>query len=449
MQPGCACNRGSLTRIYSCFAGNGVRYPLVIGNFADSKPFPFFFFIMESILTQLTRQEAWEEFLAYRLMKGRFTWHEFAEADSFVEQEAYLQLAQRIAQGDGIGIPTKKIVNKMGTGKKRVVYSFAPDEMVLLKLIAFRLYNYDARFTPNCYAFRRGVKASDAIFRIRRAIAGRKMWAYKLDIHDYFNSISIDILLPMLAEMMADDPPLYRFFEKVLTDDRIVYGDEIIHESHGVMAGTPTAPFLADVYLKEVDRYFHDANVVYARYSDDIILFAPDLATLEEYKRQMAAFLTRYRLEVNPDKEKTYTPDEAYEFLGFKCHAYDIDISEATKKKMKGKIRRAAKSLMRWSTKNHIEPEKAMKGLINHFNRVFFENDDKESLTWSRWFFPVINKTDGLKEIDHYLQQNIRFLGTGKHNKANFKTDYAHLKHLGYKSLVNEYYKIERNDVKL
>ena len=395
----------------------------------------------ESILTQLVRQETWEEFLAYRLMKGRFTWHEFDEADRFVEQEDYLHLAQGILQGEGLGIPKKKIVNKMGTGKKRVVYSFAPDEMVILKLIAFKLYDYDACFTPNCYAFRRGIKASDAIFRIRQAIGDRRMWAYKLDIHDYFNSISIDILLPMLADMLADDPQLYRFFEKMLTDNRVEYNGETILESHGVMAGVPTAPFLADVYLKEVDRYFHDAHVIYARYSDDIIMFAPDCETLEVYISQMAEFLAKYRLEVNPDKEKIYSPDEAYEFLGFKCFAHDIDISEATKKKMKGKIRRATNSMMRWKIKNHIEPEKAMKGLINHFNRIFFENDDTESLTWSRWFFPVINKTDGLKEIDHYLQQNIRFLATGKHNKANYKTNYAQLKQLGYKSLVSEYYK--------
>ena len=395
----------------------------------------------ESILTQLVRQETWEEFLAYRLMKGRFTWHEFDEADRFVEQEDYLHLAQRILQGEGLGIPKKKIVNKMGTGKKRVVYSFAPDEMVILKLIAFKLYDYDACFTPNCYAFRRGIKASDAIFRIRQAIGNRRIWAYKLDIHDYFNSISIDILLPMLADMLADDPQLYRFFEKMLTDNRVEYNGETILESHGVMAGVPTAPFLADVYLKEVDRYFHEAHVIYARYSDDIIMFAPDRKTLEVYISQMAEFLRRYQLEVNPDKEKIYSPDEAYEFLGFKCFAHDIDISEATKKKMKGKIRRATNSIMRWKIRNHIEPEKAMKGLINHFNRIFFENDDTESLTWSRWFFPVINKTDGLKEIDHYLQQNIRFLATGKHNKANYKTNYAQLKQLGYKSLVSEYYK--------
>lgn len=400
---------------------------------------------MESILTQLTRQDVWEEFLAYRLMKGRFSWHEFEEADAYVEREDYLPTARKIAAGGGLGIPQKRIVNKMGTGRKRVVYTFSPEEMTILKLMAFRLYDYDHCFAPNCYAFRRGMKASDAIFHIIRAIGDREMWAYKLDIHDYFNSIPTDLLLPMLKEMMADDRPLYRFFEKMLSDKRVVSNGLTIHESHGVMAGTPTSPFLANVYLKEVDRFFHEAHVTYARYSDDIIFFAPDRDTLEKHKSQMAAFLRQYRLEMNPDKEKIYSPSEAYEFLGFKCHGHDIDISEATQKKMKGKIKRASKALLRWSSRNHTEPEKAMKGLINHFNRVFFENGDAETLTWSRWFFPVINQTEGLREIDHYLQQNIRFLSTGKHRKANYRADYPLLKRLGYRSLVGEYYKFKNS----
>ena len=398
---------------------------------------------VQSIISQLTLQETWEEFLAYRLMKGRFNWHEFDEADDFVEREDYLQLAKKIAEGEGLGLPTKKLVNKMGSGKKRVVYSFAPDEMLVLKLIAFLLYKYDDQFAPNCYAFRRGLKASDAVFKINKTIRNQKMWAYKLDIHDYFNSIDIDILLPMLKAMLADDLPLYHFFEKLLTTNLAISNGQIIEEKHGVMAGTPTAPFLADVYLKEVDRYYYNKGVVYARYSDDIIMFAPDYDTLEQYKDQMCHFLAQYCLEVNSDKEKIYSPDEAYEFLGFKCHGHNIDISEATKKKMKGKISRKARSLLRWSHKNHIEPEKAMKGLINYFNRKFFESDDPETLTWSRWFFPVINQTEGLKEIDHYLQQNIRFLSTGKHNKTNYRVDYEQLKELGYKSLVNEYYKFK------
>ena len=400
---------------------------------------------MDSIIELLSRQDTWEEFLAYRLLKGRFNWHEFSEADSYVEREAYLPLARKIAGGGGLGVPQKKIVNKMGTGKKRIVYTFAPEEMTLLKLMAFLLYRYDPCFAPNCYAFRRGKKAGDALFDIRRAVGGRKMWAYKLDIHDYFNSIPTEILLPMLAAMMADDQPLFSFFERMLTDGRAVCHGRTVSEQRGVMAGTPTSPFLANVYLKEVDRFFYDANVVYARYSDDIIMFAPDFDTLCRYKEQMATFLRQYRLEVNPDKERVCSPDEAYEFLGFRCHGNSIDIAEATRKKMKGKIRRAAKSMLRWSNTNHKEPEKAMKGLVNRFNRMFFERDDDESLTWSRWFFPVINSTEGLKEIDHYLQQNIRFLSTGKHGRSNYRVDYAQLKRLGYRSLVSEYYHYVRS----
>ena len=95
---------------------------------------------MESIITQLSRQDVWDEFIAYRLLKGRFTWHEFYEADRFVEREQYLQLVQKLMQGEGLGMPTKKIINKMGTGKKRVVYSFEPEEMMEMEEFIFQVF---------------------------------------------------------------------------------------------------------------------------------------------------------------------------------------------------------------------------------------------------------------------------------------------------------------------
>lgn len=395
---------------------------------------------MESIVNQLKQQKAWEEFLAYRLKKGRFTWHEFEEADDFVGFHNYLPVVQRVL-GEGLGIPQKKLVNKMGSDKKRVVYFYTGETMLLLKVVSYLLYRYDDNFAPNCYAFRRGLRASDAILKIKNNLQGRKVWAYKLDIHNYFNSISIPILLPILSEMLCDDPQLYRFFEDMLTDPKVKVGNAIVEEQHGVMAGTPTSPFLADVYLKEVDRYFYDNGVIYARYSDDIILFAPDFETLNSHKATLLQFLEKYQLEVNLSKEKIYPPDEPFEYLGFRCLGNDIDLSEATKQKMKGKIKRLTRSLMRWQRSKGVGPEKAMKAMINHFNRKFYESDDPETLTWSRWFFPVITKTDGLKEIDHYLQQSIRYLSVGKHNKSIYKVDYGQLKGMGYRSLVNEYYR--------
>lgn len=395
---------------------------------------------MQSILSQLEDQAAWEAFLAHRLLKGRFTWPLFSDADDWVDHERYLQTAKAFIRGEGPGIPERMRINKMGTGKKRTVYSFSPEETRVLKLLAFLLYRYDDRFSSNCYAFRQGIKASDAIFRLRKELRGRDHWAYKLDIHDYFNSISIPILLPILKELLSDDPPLYAFFERMLSDDRANVHGEIVRENRGVMAGTPTSPFLADVYLMEIDRYFEEAGVIYARYSDDIILFSDTKEELEVNKAKLLNFLQKYNLSVNPDKERLYTPDEPFEFLGFRCHGESIDLSTAVIQKMKGKIRRAARSLQRWRCEKGLPAELAMKGLIHKFNAKLIEEDDPNALSWSRWFFPVINRTEGLKEIDHYLQQYTRFLSTGRHTKTNYRIRYKDLKALGYRSLVHEFY---------
>lgn len=396
---------------------------------------------MDGILGQLESQAVWESFLAHRLIKGRLTWTSFEDADTFVAEKRYLPAVRSLFGEDGPGIPEQRRLNKAGTGKKRIVYSFGADETRVLKALSYLLYRYDSCFSPNCYAFRRGLKASDAIFSLQKRLRGQRMWAYKLDIHDYFNSISIPLLLPILKEILSDDPDLFAFFERMLSDDRSLVNGTVVHGRRGVMAGTPTAPFLADVYLMEVDRYFADAGIVYARYSDDIILFAPDRKTLEDYKAVLLDFLSRYRLEVNPDKERVYPPNEPFEFLGFQCLGSAIDLSEATKRKTKGKIRRAAHALARWRHRKGLDATRAMKGLIRTFNNKFYGEGDPETLSWSRWFFPVINRTEGLQEIDAYLQQYIRFLHTERHTKKNFEVRYADLKALGYQSLVHEYYR--------
>ena len=401
---------------------------------------------MQSIIDLLGEQQTWEEFLTYRLLKGRFNWYEFDEADTYVSEAQYRDVVGRLQLGEPLSVPTRHLVNKMGNGKKRVVYSFPSDEMIVLKAMTFLLYRYDSQLAPNCYSFRRGQTAHGAISHLVRTINNRPMWAYKLDIHNYFNSISIPLLLPILSEVLADDPPLYAFFERLLTDGRARVGDEIISEERGVMAGTPTSPFLANIYLREVDHHFAETGVLYARYSDDIILFAPNRETLDRHIGDLNAFLEKYRLEINPDKVRIYQPDEAFDFLGFKCKGRNIDIADATRRKMKEKIRRKARSLQRWRSKKGIAAEKAMKVLIRYFNRKFFESDDPSELTWSRWFFPIINQTEGLREIDHYLQYNLRYVATSRHNNANYRTRYDQLKQLGYRSLVHEFYGAEETN---
>jgi len=403
---------------------------------------------MDSVIVQLANQSVWEKFLAYRLMKKRLTWRGFLEADSFVADLKFMPVAKTFLDGVEFPIPQKRVLNKMGTGKKRVVYTYGKEEMDCFKLINCLLYKYDCVFAPNCYAFRVDLTALDAVRFVHENVSRGALWVYKLDIHDYFNSISPQILLPLLADLLCDDCLLYGLFEQILNDKRIIVDGKVAEGSRGVLPGVPTASFLANVYLNELDHYFYERGVLYARYSDDIIVFAEDFKTLQKHKVKIIEFLSSYKLTVNPAKEKIFPPNEPCEFLGFSYMSDKVDVSSAGIKKIKGKIRRKMRSILRWKRRNCIAERESMSRMIKCFNHKFF-GENNRAQTWSRWFFPVVNTIEGMREIDHYLQQCIRVISTGHHSKSNYRVTYSDLKEMGYRSLVHEYYKRKKQRVNL
>ena len=54
---------------------------------------------------------------------------------------------------------------------------------------------------------------------------------------------------------------------------------------------------------------------------------------------------------------------------------------------------------------------------------------------------PVINTDKSLKEIDAYMQDCLRYTANETHTKARFNYRYEQMKALGYRSLVNKWYK--------
>ena len=98
--------------------------------------------------------------------------------------------------------------------------------------------------------------------------------------------------------------------------------------------------------------------------------------------------------------------------------------------------------------KKNADSSRAISAVIRKFNRKFYMINNTRELTWSLWYFPVINTVEGLHEIDEYMQQELRYIATGKHNKKNYNITYERLKELGYKPLVSEYYKFKDNKKK-
>ena len=125
-----------------------------------------------------------------------------------------------------------------------------------------------------------------------------------------------------------------------------------------------------------------------------------------------------------------------------------IDIAPATIRKLKQKMRRKARALQRWCQRNGIDGERAAKAFLRIFNRKLLESPRDSELSWSCWFFSVINTADSLREIDAYAQDCVRYLVSGRRTKARYNVRYEDMKALGYRSLVHEYYRghIARTD---
>ncbi|MBQ4068702.1 MAG: group II intron reverse transcriptase domain-containing protein [Lachnospiraceae bacterium] len=400
------------------------------------------------IIDKINCKEAWEKFFDYRINNHSFTKEEEKEIRSFIDETRYADYYKCIIEEQfPTDYPSKLIVNKEGTKKKRVVYSFKKEDNIILKFIAYNLYEFDEKFSRNCYAFRRGYGAKDAIRRFRGNKSFANKYCYKADISNYFNSIDVDILLEKMCFIAEQDALLFKLFECMLKENKVYFGKKCIEEKQGAMAGTPCSPFFANVYLSDIDKYFESKGIDYFRYSDDVLIFADTKEELNELIKVFLDKIAEYKLVINEDKVTYTEPGEVFEFLGFSYNHGVIDISDNTKRKLKAKIKRKSDALRRWQRSKELTPDKAAKGFINAMNSKFFGGRDKEldmdDFTWCRWFFPNITTDKSLKEIDEYMQQYIRYIITGRHYKGNYRISYSQMKEWGYRSLVNEYYKFK------
>lgn len=397
-----------------------------------------------SILDKLYDDSAWESFLNRKSENEYISKLEKRRIEKFIREKRYLPIVEKIENGLPLSSPRLAVLNKKYTQKKRKVFIFPNEENFVLKMISFLLYKYDYLFSPNLYSFRRNMTVKMALSEILKRNRNSYMYSYKVDIHEYFNSVNPKRMVEILNRYIPEDKRLIAFIERLLGDEYAIQNGKKIKVQKGIMAGMPISGFLANLYLCELDQRFYERNIPYIRYSDDIIVFAQKEDELHEYEQKLRAELSARDLTVNEKKEFRTAPHERWEFLGFSINDSTVDISDASFKKIKAKLRRKARAILRWKNKTGATDEWAIRAYIKHFNKKFFHNDKENELTWCMWYFPAINTTKRLGEIDEYMISCIRYIATGKHTKANYNLRYEKIKALGYISLVNAYYRFKR-----
>lgn len=397
-----------------------------------------------SLLHKLKDENYWEQFLQSKIESGHFTSREEKEFRDFIDNKKYLHIVEKILSNESFALPKMVEINKRRTGKKRTVFIFNHEENMVLKLLAHLLHDYDYLFSDNLYSFRKNISVKTAIGTLLSSIKKSSLYSYKVDIHDYFNSVDTDSIIKLLEETFEKDIELLNFIKSILLEPYCLKNGKQTFCKKGIMAGVPISGFLANLYLTDLDKWFALRGISYARYSDDIIVFAKTEKDIKEYEEKIKWFLSQKKLTVNPKKEVRTLPGEKWEFLGFNIDGNRVDVSNVALEKIRGKMRRKARAILRWRNRNNANVKGTIRAYIRHFNKKFYDNPNPNDLTWCRWYFPTITTAESLQALDEYMISCIRYIATGKHTKANYNLRYDDIKKLGYKSLVNSFYKFKK-----
>lgn len=395
-------------------------------------------------------------------LKDELTWQEFLiEIESnpiFVDRFLVRKIKKIIENGVenitlDFPIPTKKLISKYKSQKKRVVYSFGEPYNTYLKCINFILSTdatYPDQFCINSVAYQKGKGIKKYIESLQhQAALGRRKYYIKSDFTDFFNSIDLDILIEKMKGFFKEsDNDLFEFLVGILSREEVNFRGNIIKEpKKGVMAGMPISGYLSNIYMNDVDWEMYKQHVYYTRYADDILIVTHGI---DKHKSMYNELIKPLNLELNPSKTEDGLMKDGVTFLGFTIQRKRITIAEKAMKKMKKRIKRRSKWFNKWLKENNVSRETAAKTFIKGMNKKFYSRSSEDGTCWLEWYAKSVTTDEQFKEIDTYMCQYIRYILSGKQKgyKKNAEIPYEKLKKLGFKPLVNEYWKLRKSYIK-
>ena len=190
---------------------------------------------------------------------------------------------------------------------------------------------YEKMFIFDSYATRKAKGNHQAILRAQQLLR-QSPWFLKSDVDKYFDSISQERLLAIIAHKIKDR----RLLE--ITARIVCNGGT---QGYGLPIGNLTSQFFANVYLNELDYFVkHGLKVQhYVRYMDDFVLFTQDGRVLKEHRRAIEAFLAN-KLELRLKHSATFINSAAngLTFLGRRIFPELIRIARPNLQRMMRRI---------------------------------------------------------------------------------------------------------------
>lgn len=173
---------------------------------------------------------------------------------------------------------------------------------------------YDPTFSDHSHGFRPGRSAHGAVRAAQRYIQEGRRWVVDIDLEQFFDRVSHDILMGRLAKRIGD-VRILRLIRSYL-EAGVMADGVAVRRYRGTPQGGPLSPLLANILLDEVDQELEHRGHAFVRYADDLRVFVHSRKAGERVMRSLTRRFEKLHLTVNTSKSAVARV-WARPFLGF------------------------------------------------------------------------------------------------------------------------------------
>ena len=274
-----------------------------------------------------------------------------------------------------------------GRGERRLGIPTVLDRVISQAIAQVLMPLFDPDFSASSFGFRPGRSAHGALRQVQRYIGEGYRIAVDLDLEQFFDRVSHDVLLTRVARKVRDKR-LLSLIGRYLRAGVLV-GDLIQATEMGTAQGSPLSPLLANVLLDDLDKELERRGHRFTRYADDLLVLVKSARAGKRVKASLTRFLTtQLKLSVNESKSRVCRT-EAGVFLGFTFRGTKLRWSDAAFADFKHRIRQLTGRSWGVSMAYRLERlARYLRGWMNYFGI-------------SDYYRPI-------PELDHWLRRRIR-----------------------------------------
>ncbi len=242
-----------------------------------------------------------------------------------------LELEQRLREGRWRpGKPTSFVIHDPKT--RTITAAPFEDRVVHHALMDALEPRFEAVMSPDSFACRKG-KGTHAAVRRARKLVREHAWFLKLDVANFFGSLSHGVVLETLAGCVSE--------ERVMKLTETIVCSSGSHGT-GLPIGNLTSQWLANLVLNRLDEFVaHEPGVLgFIRYMDDFVLLARTKGTLRGSLTRVGLFLEQeLQLALKARATVLARVDQGLPFLGWRIYRGTTRLRRANKVRMVSRLR--------------------------------------------------------------------------------------------------------------